>query len=90
MKYRYLGSSGLLVSRITLGTMTFGAADWGCDESEAHIIIKEYLDAGGNHLDIADVYAGGRSEEIVGSFLAQINRDEVVVASIQKTHHGVV
>jgi aryl-alcohol dehydrogenase-like predicted oxidoreductase len=81
MKYRYLGSSGLLVSRITLGTMTFGAADWGCDESEAHIIIKEYLDAGGNHLDIAEVYAGGRSEEIVGSFLAQINRDEVVVAS---------
>lgn len=81
MKYRYLGSSGLLVSRIALGTMTFGVPDWGCDENEAHTILKGYLDAGGNHIDCADVYAGGRSEEIVGSFLPQINRDEVVVAS---------
>jgi aryl-alcohol dehydrogenase-like predicted oxidoreductase len=63
MKYRFLGSSGLLVSRITLGTMTFGAADWGCDESESHAIMKKYLDAGGNFLDSADVYAGGRAEE---------------------------
>jgi aryl-alcohol dehydrogenase-like predicted oxidoreductase len=81
MKYRYLGSSGLLVSRIALGTMTFGVPDWGCDEQESHAIVKGYLDAGGNHIDCADVYAGGRSEEIVGSFLPQINRDEVVVAS---------
>jgi aryl-alcohol dehydrogenase-like predicted oxidoreductase len=41
MKYRYLGSSGLLMSRITLGTMTFGAPDWGCDEKESHAIIYE-------------------------------------------------
>lgn len=81
MKYRYLGSSGLLVSRISLGTMTFGAPDWGCNETEAHAIMKKYLDAGGNHIDCADVYAGGRSEDIIGSFLPQINRDEVVVAS---------
>ena len=81
MKYRYLGSSGLLVSRITLGTMTFGAPDWGCDENESHIILKKYFDAGGNHIDCADVYAGGRSEEIVGTFLPQINRDDVVLAS---------
>ena len=81
MKYRYLGSSGLLVSRIALGTMTFGAPDWGCDENEAHAILKGYLEAGGNHIDCADVYAAGQSEEIVGRFLPQINRDEVVVAS---------
>ena len=81
MKYRYLGSSGLLISRIALGTMTFGAPDWGCDEDQAHAILKGYLEAGGNHIDCADVYAGGRSEEIVGRFLPQINRDEVVVAS---------
>lgn len=81
MKYRYLGSSGLLVSRIALGTMTFGVADWGCDEQESHAIIKQYLDAGGNFLDGADVYAGGKAEEIVGNFLTQINRDEVVIAS---------
>ena len=36
MKYRFLGSSGLLISRITLGTMTFGAPEWGCDEKEGH------------------------------------------------------
>jgi aryl-alcohol dehydrogenase-like predicted oxidoreductase len=81
MKYRFLGSSGLLVSRITLGTMTFGVADWGCDEKEAHAIMKRYLDAGGNFLDCADVYAGGKAEEIVGSFLPQINRDDVIIAS---------
>jgi aryl-alcohol dehydrogenase-like predicted oxidoreductase len=81
MKYRYLGSSGLLVSRITLGTMTFGAGDWGCDEKTAHQIMKQYLDAGGNHLDAADVYAGGRAEEIIGTFLPQLNRDDVIIAS---------
>jgi aryl-alcohol dehydrogenase-like predicted oxidoreductase len=81
MKYRFLGSSGLLVSRLTLGAMTFGAADWGCDERESHAIIKKYLDAGGNCLDTADVYAGGRAEEIIGSFLTQINRDQIIIAS---------
>ncbi len=81
MKYRYLGGSGLLISRITLGTMTFGVDQWGCGEKEAHAIIGAYLDAGGNCLDTADVYAGGRSEQIVGSFLPQVRRHEVIVAS---------
>jgi aryl-alcohol dehydrogenase-like predicted oxidoreductase len=81
MKYRYLGNTGLLVSRLALGTMTFGAADWGCDEDESHSIMKKYLDAGGNHLDAADIYAGGRAEEIIGRFLPQIKRDDVIIAS---------
>lgn len=81
MKYRYLGRSGLLVSRISLGTMTFGAPDWGCEEKESHRIIKRYLDGGGNFIDTADVYAAGKSEEIVGTFTPQIRRDEVVIAS---------
>ncbi|GAB4539785.1 MAG: aldo/keto reductase [Anaerolineae bacterium] len=81
MKYRFLGSSGLLVSRIALGTMTFGVAEWGCDEKESHAIMRKYLDAGGNFLDSADVYAGGRAEEIIGSFLPHIRRDDVVIAS---------
>lgn len=81
MKYRYLGKSGLLLSRITLGAMTFGVKEWGCDEATSHDIIKRYLDLGGNHIDIANTYAGGRSEEIVGAFLPQINRDDVVIAS---------
>lgn len=81
MKYRYLGNSGLLTSRLTLGTMTFGAPDWGCDERVAHAIIRKYLEMGGNHLDIADIYAGGRSEEIVGSLMSELNRDGVIIAS---------
>jgi len=81
MKYRYLGSSGLLMSRITLGTMTFGAPDWGCDEKESQSIIKKYLDAGGNCLDVADIYAGGRSEEIVGNLMPDLNRDGIIIAS---------
>jgi len=81
MKYRFLGSSGLLISRLTLGTMTFGVADWGCDEKDSHAIIKKYLDAGGNSIDSADVYAGGKAEEMIGSFLPQIKRDDVIIAS---------
>jgi aryl-alcohol dehydrogenase-like predicted oxidoreductase len=61
--------------------MTFGTPDWGCDEKESHEIIKTYLDAGGNFIDTADVYAGGKSEEIIGMFMPQIKRDEVVIAS---------
>lgn len=81
MKYRFLGSSGLLISRITLGTMTFGAPEWGCDEKEAHAILKRFLDTGGNSIDAANVYAGGRSEEILGGFLPHIPREQVVLAS---------
>jgi aryl-alcohol dehydrogenase-like predicted oxidoreductase len=81
MKYRFLGSSGLLVSRITLGSMTFGVTDWGCDAKESHAMIKEYLNAGGNAIDSADVYAGGKAEEMIGSFLPQIKRDDIIIAS---------
>lgn len=81
MKYRYLGSSGMLMSRLTLGTMTFGAPDWGCDEAESHAIIRAYLEAGGNSLDIADIYAGGKSETIIGNLMPELNRDALIVAS---------
>ena len=84
MKYRWLGSSGLLVSRISLGTMTFGTDNWGCGEKESHAIMRAYVDAGGNFIDCADVYAAGRSEEIIGSFLPQVNRDELVAKANYK------
>jgi aryl-alcohol dehydrogenase-like predicted oxidoreductase len=61
--------------------MTFGAPDWGCDEKESHAIIRNYIEAGGNSLDIADIYAGGRSEEIVGTLLPELNRDGLIIAS---------
>jgi aryl-alcohol dehydrogenase-like predicted oxidoreductase len=81
MKYRFLGSSGLLVSRLSLGTMTFGTDNWGCGEKESHEILKAFIDAGGNFIDCADVYAGGRSEEIIGYFLPQTERDDLVITS---------
>jgi aryl-alcohol dehydrogenase-like predicted oxidoreductase len=81
MKYRFLGKSGLLVSRISLGTMTFGTDNWGCGEGVAHDILRAYVAGGGNFIDCADVYAGGRSEEIVGAFLRDTKRDDLVIAS---------
>lgn len=81
MKFRYLGKSGLPVSEISLGTMTFGALGWGCSEPEAHKIIARYLDSGGTLIDTADVYGNGESERIIGAFIRQIRRDEVLVAS---------
>ncbi|MGI6432409.1 MAG: aldo/keto reductase [Sphaerochaetaceae bacterium] len=81
MKYHYLGTSGLAVSEMTLGTMTFGAAGWGCDEKEAHRILSAYIEAGGNMLDCADVYAKGESERIIGTFLPSVKRDQVLIAT---------
>ncbi len=54
MKYRYLGKTGLLVSRLSLGTLTFGAADCGCDDKRSAKIIHRFLDVGGNFIDTAD------------------------------------
>jgi len=79
MKYRYLGKTGLLVSRLCLGTMSFGAEDWGCDRSAALKLITRYLDAGGNFIDTADIYAGGASEQIVGEALKSSRREAVVL-----------
>ena len=81
MKYRYMGKTGLLVSRVCLGTMTFGAKDWGCDRKTSKEIIDRYLDAGGNFIDTADIYAGSASEEIVGEALKGKKRDEIVLAT---------
>ena len=81
MKYRDLGNSGLLVSTIALGTMVFGEDNTrGTSPSEAEKIIHRYIDAGGNHIDTANVYAKGRSEEIVGKALKG-KRDKVVLAT---------
>ena len=63
MEHRTLGSSGCVVSTLTLGTMTFGNET---DEAGAHAQLDAFVAAGGNLIDIADVYAGGASEEIVG------------------------
>ncbi|MEP7186141.1 MAG: aldo/keto reductase [Rhodanobacter sp.] len=81
-KYRTLGRSGLAVSPLALGTMTFGTARWGMDETGARAVFNAYVEAGGNFVDTADVYAGGKSETMLGSFIAERHlRDQIVVAT---------
>jgi len=79
--YRTLGRSGLIVSPLALGTMTFGAGRWGVDESGARAIFDAYAAAGGNFIDSADVYAGGNSEAMLGRFLRDSGSREKMVIS---------
>ncbi|MDO7853726.1 aldo/keto reductase [Hymenobacter convexus] len=80
--YRTLGRSGLVVSPLALGTMTFGTPRWGSPDDVSLAIFNAYVDAGGNFVDTADVYAGGRSEELLGQYLADRSlRDQVVLAT---------
>ena len=80
MKYKPLGRSGLIVSELCLGTMVFGDEERGADEETSVRMIHQFLDAGGNFVDTADVYVGGYSEEITGKALKG-RRDGVVLAT---------
>ncbi|WGM45982.1 1-deoxyxylulose-5-phosphate synthase YajO [Brevundimonas sp. NIBR10] len=87
MQYRVLGRTGVFVSRICLGTMTFGGRDMppydkvgGLDQGESQAIIDAALDAGVNFIDTANVYAGGESETIVGNAIKG-RRDDIVLAT---------
>ena len=80
--YRTLGRSGLAVSPLALGTMTFGTARWGSDEAASRAVFDAYVEAGGNFIDTADVYAGGQSEAMLGRFVADRSlRDQLVIAT---------
>src|SRR5438128_685746 len=81
--YYTLGRSSLRVSRLALGTMTFGTEwGWGSDQENAREIFQRYVDAGGNFIDTADVYTKGSSETWLGEFMAERgNRDRLVVAT---------
>jgi aryl-alcohol dehydrogenase-like predicted oxidoreductase len=87
MKYVKLGSSGLDVSRICLGCMSYGivgrgAHDWTLDEVQSRPFIQHAIEAGINFFDTANVYSDGTSEEIVGKALADFGRrDEIVLAT---------
>jgi aryl-alcohol dehydrogenase-like predicted oxidoreductase len=82
MRYKLLGPSGLGVSELCLGTMSFGDAwGFGADETESHRILAAFAEAGGNFIDTANKYHEGQSEEIIGSFLSRCGRDRWVVAS---------
>lgn len=79
--YRLLGRSGLRVSPLALGTMTFGTEwGWGADAGEARRIFDLYVDRGGNFIDTAVNYTNGASERLVGQF-ARDKRDRLVLAT---------
>lgn len=81
MRYRLLGRSGLRVSELALGTMTFGEAwGWGASRDECRRMFDAYAAAGGNFLDTANRYTEGESERIVGELVAP-DRDHWVVAT---------
>jgi aryl-alcohol dehydrogenase-like predicted oxidoreductase len=80
MEYRTLGTTGMQVSALCLGTMMLGA--WGnADREDGTRIVHRALDAGINFIDTADVYSAGESEEIVGEALAGGLRDDVILAT---------
>jgi aryl-alcohol dehydrogenase-like predicted oxidoreductase len=81
--YYTLGRSGLRVSRLALGTMTFGTEwGWGADEATARQLFNTYVDAGGNLIDTADLYTNGTSETWIGKFIAERNlRDRMVITT---------
>lgn len=82
MQYKLLGRSGLKVSELCLGTMGFGTATpWGVDQKASFDIMEAFGNAGGNFLDTANRYQDGMSEEIVGAFINQHDRDYWVVAT---------
>ncbi|MFD2467903.1 aldo/keto reductase [Amycolatopsis silviterrae] len=81
--YRTLGRTGLRVSPLILGTLTFDDPGWGCDQDTALHLLRRYVDAGGNTLDTANGYAGGRAEQTIAKFLraSPSARDGLVLAT---------
>ena len=80
--YRALGRSGLVVSPAALGTMTFGRDGWGSADDVSRAVFDTYVDAGGNFIDTAESYSGGRSEALVGDYVADRKlRDRLVLAT---------
>lgn len=81
-QYRSLGRSGLIVSPMALGTMTFGTNGWGADKTVSREIFKTYVENGGNFVDTADIYSLGLSEEMTGEFIREMNlRDQIVLST---------
>ena len=78
MEYRSLGRTGLRVSELCLGAMTFGRET---EEDVSYQILDKFVDSGGNFIDTADVYSQGISETILGRWLKNQNRDSLVIAT---------
>ncbi|MDT3676741.1 aldo/keto reductase [Microcystis wesenbergii] len=81
MRYKLLGNSGLRVSELCLGTMTFGEDwGWGSDKEESRAVFRAFAEAGGNFLDTANLYTNGTSETLVGEFVKG-DREKWVIAT---------
>ena len=81
MRYKLLGNSGLRVSELCLGTMTFGEDwGWGSDKEESRAVFQAFAEAGGNFLDTANLYTNGTSETLVGEFVKG-DREKWVIAT---------
>ncbi|MCZ8191271.1 MAG: aldo/keto reductase [Microcystis sp. LE19-338.1B] len=81
MRYKLLGNSGLRVSELCLGTMTFGEDwGWGSDKEESRAVFQAFAEAGGNFLDTANIYTNGTSETLVGEFVKG-DREKWVIAT---------
>jgi aryl-alcohol dehydrogenase-like predicted oxidoreductase len=78
MKYRFLGKTGMKVSELSLGCMTFGRE---VTEEVSREILDRFVEVGGNFIDTADVYSLGVSEEIVGRWLKNKDRDDFIIAT---------
>ncbi len=78
MDYRYLGKTGMKVSELCLGAMTFGRET---SEEESYQMLDRFIAAGGNFIDTADVYSQGVSETILGRWLSRQKRDDLVIAT---------
>src|ERR1700675_1684378 len=81
MRYKLLGNSGLRVSEVCLGTMTFGEDwGWGSSKEESRKVYDAFLEAGGNFIDTANVYTAGTSAKLLGEFMTY-HRDRIVLAT---------
>jgi aryl-alcohol dehydrogenase-like predicted oxidoreductase len=81
MKYQLFGKSGLRVSQMALGTMTFGEDwGWGASEEESRKVYDAFLEAGGNFIDTANLYTNGSSEQLLGKFMGR-DRERLVLAT---------
>jgi aryl-alcohol dehydrogenase-like predicted oxidoreductase len=87
--YSPLGRSGIVVSPLCLGTMTFGTEwGWGAPKDTAFALMERFLEAGGNFIDTADGYTNGTSEELIGEYLAKGDRRERVVLATKFTFNA--
>ncbi len=78
MEYRFLGKTGLKVSELCLGALTFGRE---ADEPDSRAMMDRFVEAGGNFIDTADVYGAGESEAVVGRWIKDRVRDDLVIAT---------